>query len=554
VFCEHRQARSSRPARRRLTHTLAALLGVSFLVSCSHSASPHGAVERIAIIPFENLTPNTDLDWIGSASAAILAYDLTGPRDVHPMRAPTIRDARLDRSDRRVAGYFANEQGAIVFHVTIEDGRKPRTVRMLELKAAPGDVGGAINRLAKELNNNSRSLAGCNGEALRLYGDALGGAGDYNAVIQADPQCMPAYLSQAENDLAHGDRDGAARACAAALTQPNVNAIDRSELEYLCATAKNDTAARLQALQRLASALPSDPDVLRGMGDLEMAARNIPAAVRSYERAAQVDPDDGLLWNTLGYARAEAHDLKGARQALEQYQTVSSPDDTNALDSLGEVSFYLGDFRAAENYFLEANRKNPEALGGREPLKAAEARMMTGDLAGADAILARAHVSAIDAAEWEFITGRRKKAIARLQPMAQTPAVKVQLLLWNAQTGNGPVPQSAGAQLSQAVALLLGGKFEAAAPLLEQIYSATNPTADAQVRTLLAWAYVGSGRPDAARKLLDLYPIPLASGGEELLASLVFPRFVQLRGQVLGSEKDRKLAAQYAGDLPDRTP
>jgi hypothetical protein len=68
---------------------------------------------------------------------------------------------------------------------------------------------------------------------------------------------------------------------------------------------------------------------------------------------------------------------------------------------------------------------------------------------------------------------------------------------------------------------------------------------------LLAWSYARTGRTKDAAKLLDLYPIPIVGNGNAVLASLVFPRFVQLRAEVLHSQKDQQLAVKYAGDLPD---
>ena len=84
-----------------------------------------------------------------------------------------------------------------------------------------------------------------------------------------------------------------------------------------------------------------------------------------------------------------------------------------------------------------------------------------------------------------------------------------------------------------------------------------NPAADGQIRTLLAWADVGAGRIAEARKLVQLYPLPLSSG-DPIFASLIFPRFLYLRGVVLENEGKRSKAKQsyelflkYAGDVPD---
>jgi hypothetical protein len=69
------------------------------------------------------------------------------------------------------------------------------------------------------------------------------------------------------------------------------------------------------------------------------------------------------------------------------------------------------------------------------------------------------------------------------------------------------------------------------------------------VRTLLAWAYVETGAGGKAGPLLDAYPLPLSSG-ESLFASLIFPRYLFLRGTVLLEAKNLQLYAKYGG--PDQ--
>ena len=84
---------------------------------------------------------------------------------------------------------------------------------------------------------------------------------------------------------------------------------------------------------------------------------------------------------------------------------------------------------------------------------------------------------------------------------------------------------SSGSKMADAFALLFAKKFQKALPLLQTLYDETNPAADGQVRTLLAWAYVETGAIDKAVPLLDDYPLPLSSG-EPLFACLMFPRFL----------------------------
>ena len=80
-------------------------------------------------------------------------------------------------------------------------------------------------------------------------------------------------------------------------------------------------------------------------------------AVRSYQAASLLNPEEPRIWNELGYAMAWTRNLNGARQALQEYERLA-PDDANALDSLGEVSFFLGDFESAAKYFEQAAQRS----------------------------------------------------------------------------------------------------------------------------------------------------------------------------------------------------
>jgi hypothetical protein len=74
---------------------------------------------------------------------------------------------------------------------------------------------------------------------------------------------------------------------------------------------------------------------------------------------------------------------------------------------------------------------------------------------------------------------------------------------------------------------------------------------------MLAWAYVETNRVADADGLLRVYPIPFSSG-ESIFASVIFPRYLFLRGVVLETQGKRaearaayELFLKYAGDVPD---
>jgi len=193
-------------------------------------------------------------------------------------------------------------------------------------------------------------------------------------------------------------------------------------------------------------------------------------------------------------------------------------------------------------------------------------------------------------AQWEFLTGRRKKAIEAMEKLlpqldgdGQSLALS-QLAIWKLQTGDAraaidfanqavahaQTPQArgmaavsrfiasgsgspSGSTLVDAYALLFAQKYREALPLLQKAYQETNPSADGQIRVLLAWARVETGGFAEAGKLLEMCPLPLSSG-EQMFASLSFPRYFALRAAVLEKQgkpdeakKNHDLYLKYAG-------
>jgi tetratricopeptide (TPR) repeat protein len=140
--------------------------------------------------------------------------------------------------------------------------------------------------------------------------------------------------------------------------------------------------------------------------------------------------------------------------ALRRYQSLR-PADRNPLDSMGDVNLLHGRLREAENFYLDAAKKDPSFAAGAEFFKAAMARLMTGDLPGADALAQKyAEVrhriegpagGSFDA-EWLWISGRRQAACERLGQFArasETASLRdvaarawAELAIWNLMLGD----------------------------------------------------------------------------------------------------------------------
>ncbi len=371
--------------------------------------------------------------------------------------------------------------------------------------------------------------------------------------------------------------------------------LDRARLELLDAELSNRPEERRRALVAISRLVTTDSAPLQRLADIEMQRRDFHAAAEFLKNALALKTDDVTVLNTLGYAEANAGNLAESRTALERYRSLQ-PDQPNPLDSLGETSFILGQFEEAEKYFLQAQSISPGFLGGIELAKAGQARLMRGDVKGADELYLR-YVGPIDAAhplngirvaQWQYLTGRRKEAIDAIAKTAgpAVPYAEAQQTVWAVAANSMDVAEVAAAgcapnpTLSALCRGLLGSPasvpgalgetirvyrmighrdFKAALPELKRLYERADPLTDGEIRTLYAWALAETGNMTEAAKLVEAYPLFIGASGDVLLKPFMFPRFLAVRAAVRQhqgkTDEASKLSAlyrQYAGEPAGR--
>ncbi len=532
------------------------------------------------------------MNWLSNGARGVLISDLGGARSLYAFSAEGIGNAYASHAGRAIQGSFEIIGDRLRLHATIEDLSSRRIARQFELEAPRGNgPGPLIDRLAKAIDPAARTFGTHDPSAFASFGEAFSvpdiasRARLLQAATTQDPNFAPAYADLADSLVLLNQLPQAQTVATEGLRHAS-DALDRAQLAYVLALTQGNGPGRKKALEDLARLLPANPEPWLDLAGISLRERDFVTAVRDYQEAARVDPADPQIYNQLGYAEAYAGDLAASRNSLLQYQRLAADGDLNPLDSLGEVSFYLGDFAAAERYFVQSGSRNP---GSGEILKAAQARLMLGDLPGADVLFdqysgqgktERPVLLEYRRAQWEFLTGRRKQALSRVQKLTASATgdaaalADAQLAVWSAQVRQSAdasryadaslaAAQSPGARnvaalckfltapawkpsnnpQADAYALVLAGRFSEAIPSLEAIYRATPPSSDGEVRTLLAWAYQKTGQSGKVRELTRLYPIPLAQS-ESLFSSLAFPRFLQVKGLP-------KLFDQFKGDLPD---
>jgi Flp pilus assembly protein TadD len=300
-----------------------------------------------------------------------------------------------------------------------------------------------------------------------------------------------------------------------ALRNPIKPEVDAFRIELARASLEKDTAAERAALVKLTAQL-SDPRLLLNLASIDVRAREFALAEEDFKKVLAMEPGnpDGL--NQLGYVYGYEGKIAEAEAAFAQYRKLPNQE-ANSYDSLGEVYFMNGKFAQAEKAFLRAQELNPALTSGGDLRKAAYAHWLAGDLRGADELFqkyldfrARLHDPSLEweHANWEYATGRKDQAVARLKKLA-SPQVALELRIWQ---GDLKLPPDLDR--------------------LKQSYYAAQPSTDGLFRTLYAEALLAGGEREAAKKLAARWPLP-DSVGDPVLQSLVFPKYVALR-RILG--------------------
>jgi len=112
-------------------------------------------------------------------------------------------------------------------------------------------------------------------------------------------------------------------------------------------------------LQKLEALYPKDPRVHVRFGQLHMRRQNFEKASTHYRHALELDPSFAPAWNMLGYARRNASDFDGARDAFQHYIDLL-PTEANPYDSYAELLMEAGDYVQSIEMYRKALEIAPD--------------------------------------------------------------------------------------------------------------------------------------------------------------------------------------------------
>ncbi len=528
------------------------------------------------------------MDWIGPVIPLAIAAQSIGAGDILVQQADSAREGRALRADATLEGYYVVEHGRLRLAASWRDQRSQKVNRRVEAEGSL-DQGllPLIATLGAAVTNGQRQLDWGRGEALEILGRALV-AGETkqrlalaHQAAEAEPRLAPAALLAAQLSLNGGDHQSSRAVLQRALAGQPEN-WERFQLARALAAVEQNPGALLKALTKGIQYSPRDSGLTRQLAELHLGRHDFKSAAEWFRRTAALDPDISANWNSLAYALAYGRDFQQAKAAVDRYVRLAASD-PNAYDTAGEIHWFAGEFREAAQQFLEAQRRDPQFLGGLEFSKAAFARFFAGDTAAADELFGRYIESRralqdpfadVRQAHWLYLTGRTERALQAIRNLISTKGeagsrANAFLAAWLLEEGKpqeasdaarkavslarSPVslnmamicvflaqPRASAAEWQSradrvfqapgsaalkrpvlAYALLLNGHLIEAVTIWERLFRETPPNLADEVRTLLGGAKATLGDKTAAASLLANYPLP-PQPGEALFASLYF--------------------------------
>lgn len=578
------------------------LFTAAWLAAAGCSPSRPQTVQRLAVLPFENLSGDPSLEWVGPALREGIVLQLNTLPHLRAGMFQNARDAASARAKIVVTGYFVRTGSRLRLEAEQRrtDTGKVLAQRRLESPAGSEGVLPLCAELARWLDPGAPPLETSSPGALRALAEGrtsptlTAALEAFERGAQADPGFGPLYIAWAQALLQYNQSAAALGVLRRAQELgERIPARRRAEIAMLRARVEGDRAALRKAAAELAATTPSDTGLQVELSRLEAAEGNYDAGAQRLRRAVQVDPEEPSAWNDLAYAEARLGRRTEAQAALVAYQRLA-PREANPLDSLGDICYHFGEFEAAAKAYQEAFDRDPSFLGGATLYKAARAKLMLGDLPGAREILRRYlelrrrggdPLADFVHADWLYLAGEREEGRRTMEALAGSGAGEVselarsRLALWNLTSGRKDeavglargvlqrsqapaarsaallvmvvagapgwegVPEGPFRSLGLACRALLDRRYDQAAQILKPLHRATDPLSQDQLGALLAWALIEAGQTAEAAPLVAVHGTPPA-GLEPPLSFWTFPRVLELKAKAFAAQGRRREAEQ----------
>lgn len=433
-------AHSPRRRWRAPAAVFAAALCLTLAGSCRRNQAGEPALRRLAILAFEDQSPDASAAWLARLAPFSLRRQLESIPLLQTADVSTAAD--FPGATHELSGFFTSRQDRLEAHLFLYELPSHRLLRHALLAKPASQWRSLLEEAAALITSSLRTTGKLNPPSIhseaaaRSLAQALAAPSRaaalaaFRAAAGADPSCGWCWLGWAEAAAALEGRDAALAVLeASARHRDSLDQPSRARLDFLMGTLRGDRLAAASALEKIAAASPSDPLIQQRFSESLVASRKYAQAESVLRSALSMLPGHAPLWNSLAYALAYQERFDQALEAIARYAELDPG--PNPADSRGEVLLMAGRFREAADAFGQSYQKDPSFNGGAAMEKAALCWLLLGDARSASAAISRflrdrearndGQVQ-LARARWELLLGHPEASISRFSLAARDPA------------------------------------------------------------------------------------------------------------------------------------
>jgi tetratricopeptide (TPR) repeat protein len=356
-----------------------------------------GAVPLVAVQPIRNVTGDPAVDWYGEGLANLVRDNLTRSRYlrvVSPTKWRSIVDDASDDAeiaDRAedegigfiLSGEMVRTPGGITVSSRLTDtaggvvlsSRQVETLSPETLLTAAGPIATQVKQGLKVPREEQVDVFAADfaTDNLSAYESYIAGLQyflnweyaeaeqAFNAALQLAPDFAVARYRLAYIQAVTGRTEQALVNMQQALQTTYLADRERRYIEAALALFQRDYARAAGLFESLLEDYPFEIEAREMLAKAYWGDYRPADAVREIERLAVEEPQNKVIWNTLGWYLLAMGEFERAQPALERFSRLA-PNDASSHQLLGDSLRYQGDFDGARTHYARALELDPDML------------------------------------------------------------------------------------------------------------------------------------------------------------------------------------------------
>jgi tetratricopeptide (TPR) repeat protein len=349
----------------------------------------------VAVMPFRNLTGDPEIGWYSEGLANLVRDNLTRSkylRVVSPQKLKSIIGEAADIAsiselcEQEGIGFILSGEMLITPAGTSVTSRLSDTAGGVDLSARQSEgltaetllsAAGPIAAQVKQGLNVPRTeqidifAADFTTQNLSAYESYVAGLGfflnfqykkaeqAFNAALQLAPDFAVARYRLAYIQAATGRTEMAQENIGKALTVANIPEREKLYIEAAQALFSRDYQLASESYEALLADYPFEVEARELLAKSYWGQYRAEDAVRELQLLATEEPQNKVVWSTLGGYLLAMGEFDRAQPALERYAKLA-PDDANSFTLLGDSLRYQGQFDAARSQYALALEIDPK--------------------------------------------------------------------------------------------------------------------------------------------------------------------------------------------------